>query len=136
MRPRNNVDGFSPLPISRDIMTSENSMEAHDNADVYHELDYAGVRFRRIRDDMLNNVRANFRKFEDVFIDWNKECLQMSSSLLHQNVPTGLIEKPTLGKKIKEALEGLKEIEELGKKVNIKFGTVLKELSTKSGSNY
>ncbi|KAJ7378998.1 hypothetical protein OS493_018792 [Desmophyllum pertusum] len=99
-------------------------------------LDYAGVRFRRIRDDMLNNVRANFRKFEDVFIDWNKECLQMSSSFLRQKVPTGLIEKPTLGKKIKEALEGLKEIEELGKKVNIKFGTVLKELSTKSGSNY
>lgn len=134
MRPRDNADGFSPLPISRDIMTSENSMEAHDNADVYHELDYAGVRFRRIR--IRNNVRANFRKFEDVFIDWNKECLQMSSSLLHQKVPTGLIEKPTLGKKIKEALEGLKEIEELGKKVNIKFGTVLKELSTKSGSNY
>lgn len=122
-------------------MTSKNPMEISsteqpESADVFHELEYAGARFRRIRDDMLDNVRMNFRRLEDVFNDWNKECLQMSSSFLHQKTPNGAREKPALGKKIKETLAGLIEIEELGRQINKKFGTVLKELATRNGGNY
>lgn len=122
-------------------MTSKNPMEISsteqpESADVFHELEYAGARFRRIRDDMLDNVRMNFRRLEDVFNDWNKECLQMSSSFLHQKTPNGASEKPALGKKIKETLAGLIEIEELGRQINKKFGTVLKELATRNGGNY
>jgi len=108
----------------------------HDSTDVCQKLDYAGARFRRVRDDMLDNLRANFRRFEEVCSDWNKECLQMSGSLVQNNIPEGEIKKPALGKKINEAIEGLKEIEELGNKVNQKFGMVLKGLTKKHGCNY
>lgn len=129
MRPRDNVE-WLPILASGDILPSKNSKETtstegHENTDVYGELEYAGAKFRRIRDDMLDNLRTNFRRLEDVFNDWNKQCLQMSSSSVHHKVPKGVNEKPALLKKIKEALEGLREIEELGRKVNQKFGRVL-----------
>ncbi|KAL9984286.1 hypothetical protein ACROYT_G006561 [Oculina patagonica] len=140
MRPRDNTEWLL-LPVSGDSMTSNNPMkisstEEHESADVFHELEYAGARFRRIRDDMLDNARMNFRRLEDVLNGWNKECLQMSSSFLHHKMPKGVSEKPALGKKIKEALAGLKEIEEHGRQINQKFGTVLKELATRNGGNY
>ena len=141
MRARDNVSG-SVLPIFRDLMTSKSSTGTDSTAEtekagVYHDLDYAGVRFRRVRDDMLDNLRTNFRRFEDVFNGWNKECMQMSSSFLYQKVPKGTSENwPALGKKIKETLEGLQEVEELGKQLNIKFGVALKKITTKSGSKF
>lgn len=140
MRPRDNAD-WVPSPVSTYIALSKNSTDTiseveHDSTDVYHKLDYAGAKFRRVRDDMLENLRANFRRFEEVCSDWNKECLQMSASLVQNNIPEGRIKKPALGKKINEAIEGLKEIEELGNKVNQKFGMVLKELTKKHGCNY
>ena len=141
MRPRDNAD-WLPSPVATCILPSKNSTDIgskveHDNTDdVFHKLDYAGARFRRVRNDMLDNLRANFRRFEDVFNDWNKECLQMSGSFLQNKVPEGGTKKPALGKKINEAIEGLKEIEELGKKVNQKFGTVLRELTKRHESNY
>lgn len=140
MRPRDNAD-WIPSPVSTYIALSKNSTDTiseveHDSTDVYHKLDYSGARFRRVRDDMLDNLRANFRRFEEVCSDWNKECLQMSGSLVQNNIPEGGIKKPALGKKINEAIEGLKEIEELGNKVNQKFGMVLKELTKKHGCNY
>ena len=140
MRPRDNVE-WLPILASTDILPWKNSNEAsstegHGNTDVYGELEYAGARFRRIRDDMLDNLRTNFRRLEDVFNDWNKQCLQMSSSFVRHKVSTGVSEQPALIKKIKDALEGLKEIEELGRKVNQKFGTVLNELTTCTESSY
>ena len=140
MRPRDNTNGV-PSPASTYIIPSKNSTdisskEEHENTDVFQKLDYAGARFRRVRDDMLDNFRANFRRFEDVFNDWNKECLQMSGWFFNNNVTDGGTEKLALGKKINEAIEGLKEIEELGKKVNHKFSTVLKELTKRHGSNH
>ena len=122
-------------------MTSKNSMEIsskkeHQKTDIYHELDYAGARFRQIRDDMLDNCRMNFRRLEDVFNDWNKEYLQLNSSFQKHKYPKGATEIPALEQKIKQALEGLREIEELGQRVNQKFGTVLKELSTRNGWSY
>ena len=140
MRPRDNAD-WIPSPVSTYIALSKNSTDTiseveHDSTDVYLKLDYAGAKFRRVRDDMLDNLRANFRRFEEVCSDWNKECLQMSGSLVQNNIPEGGIKKPALGKKINEAIEGLKEIEELGNKVNQKFGMVLKELTKKHGCNY
>lgn len=138
MRPGDNAD-WVPSPVSTYIIPSKNSTEIastveRENTDVCHKLDYAGARFRRVRDDMVDNLRVNFRRLEDVFNDWNKECLQMNSWFLHNKVPEGVTIKPALGKKINEALEGLKEIEELGEKVNNKFGTVLKELTKRHGS--
>lgn len=140
MRSRDNAD-WVPSPVSTYIMPSKNSTEKasekeYDNTDVYHKLDYAGARFRRARVDMLDSLRANFRRFEDFFNDWNKECLQMSGSFLQNKVPEDGTKKAALGKKINEAIEGLKEIEELGKKVNHKFGTVLNELTKRQGSNH
>ena len=140
MRPLDNAD-WVPWPVSTYIIPSKNSTTIaskveHDNTDVYQKLDYAGARFRRVRDDMQENLRANFRRFEDVFNDWNKECLQLSGSFVQNKVPEGGNKNPSLGKKINEAIEGLKEIEELGKKVNHKFGTVLKELTKRHGSSY
>ena len=141
MRARDNVSG-SLLPIFSDVMTSKSSTGSDstaqtEKAGVYHDLDYAGARFRRVRDDMLDNLRTNFRRFEDVFNDWNKECMQISSSFLHQKVPKGTSENwPALRKKIQETFEGLQEVQELGKQLNIKFGVVLKKITTKSGSKY
>ena len=127
MRARDNVSG-SVLPIFRDVMTSKSSTGTDSTAEteksgVYHDLDYAGDRFRRVRDDMLDNLRTNFRRFEDVFNDWNKECMQMSSSFLHQKVSKGTSENwPALRKKIKETLEGLQEVQELGQQLNNNSG--------------
>ena len=139
MRPRDNAD-WGPSPVSSYIIPSQNLTEnaskaQYDNTDVYRKLDYAGARFRRVRDDMLDNLRANFRRYEDIVNDWNKECLQMSGLCLPNKVPEGGTTKPAIGKKINEAIEGLKEIEELGKKINHKFGTVLKELTKGHDSN-
>lgn len=139
MHPRDNTD-WVPSPASTYIIPSKNSTDIaskveHENTDAFQKLDYAGARFRRVRDDMLDNLRGNFRRFEDVFNDWNKEFLQMSGSFLQTKVPDGGTKKPALGKKINEAIEGLKEIEELGKKVNQKFSTVLKELTKRHENN-
>ena len=133
MRRRDNAD-WAPSPVSSYNIPSQNLTEKtstaqYDNKDVYQKLDYAGARFRRVRDDMLDNLRANFRRFEDVVNDWNKEYLQLSASCLQNKVPEGETRRVTLGKKINEAIEGLKELEELGKKENQKFDTVLKELT-------
>ena len=136
MHPRDNTD-WVPSPASTYVIPSKNSTATaskveHENTDAFQKLDYAGARFRRVRDDMLDNLRANFRRFEDVFNDWNKEFLQMSGSFLQNKVPDGGTKKSALGKKINEAIEGLKEIEELGKKANHKFSTVLRDLTKKT----
>ena len=100
------------------------------------ELDYAGTRFRRIRDDILDNFKANFRRLEDIFNDWNKECLDLSNSIIRVNVAQAKRSKPSLQRKMKEALGGLREIEDLGKTVNSKLGKVVSELTIKSASSY
>ena len=136
MHPRDNTD-WVPSPASTYIIPSKNSTDIaskveHENTDAFQKLDYAGARFRRVRDDMLDNLRANFGRFEDVFNDWNIEFLQISGSFLQNKVPDGGTKKSALGKKINEAIEGLKEIEELGKKANHKFSTVLRDLTKKT----
>lgn len=103
---------------------------------LYRDLDYAGARFRRTRDDFLDSFRVDFRRLEDVFNDWNKEYLELSYLVLHKNDARAKRSIVTLQKKIKEALEGLKEIEEIGKKASTNFGTVLSELAMKSESRY
>ena len=100
------------------------------------ELDYASTRFRRIRDDILDSFKAYFRRLEDVFNDCNKECLDLSNSIIHKNVARAKRSKPVLQRKMKEALGGLKEIEDLGKTVNSKLGKVVSELTIKSASSY
>ena len=145
MRPCDNISGFL-LPISIDglssnIITSSDSEDTNqasstqdvDVTDVCRDLEYAGVRFRRIRDDILENFRKNFRRMEDVLSEWNKECLEMSHS---KKSATAKGSKSALCKNIKEALDGLREIEVLGKTASLKFGKVLNELTMKSGSSY
>lgn len=61
---------------------------------------------------MLDNVRMNFRRIEDVFNGWNKECM-----LMNDLFEKGLV----FWRKIKEILEGLKEVDEFGKNFNRKF---------------
>ena len=148
MRPRDITDCFHlPIPlsgISRDIITSNDSKDIHQTSSpvdgdfkgLYRDLDYAGARFRRTRDHFLDNFRVNFRRLEDAFNDWNNECLELSYLVLHSNDTKAKRSKVALQKKIKDALEGLKEIEEIGKKANTKFRTVVSELTMKSGSRY
>ncbi|PFX18291.1 Short transient receptor potential channel 4 [Stylophora pistillata] len=116
--------GVSRLTMSEmwDRMTSTSSpgtvsTQENEKAAVGHDLEYAETRFRQVRDDMLANLRMNFRRIEDVFSQWNKECMLMNDS-----VQMG----PALRKKIKETLEGFQEVEELGKQLDRKFGQFLK----------
>ena len=101
-------DYQTSLPVERNI------------TEVYRDLEYAGARFRRIRDDIFDNFKVNFRRLEDAFTDWNKECFEMCKNDLKAKHS-----KPILSRKIKEVLEGLKEIEELGKKAERKFGAIM-----------
>ena len=120
---------------SKDVQQTSSALEL-DITDVCRELDYAGTRFRRIRDDILDNFKANFRRLEDIFNDWNKECLDLSNSIIRKNVAQAKRSKPSLQRKMKEALGGLREIEDLGKTVNSKLGKVVSELTIKSASSY
>ena len=74
-----------------------------DARDVYRELQYASARFRRIRDD---NLKVNFRRLEDVFNNWNKECFEM-----RENDLKAKYSNPILRKKIEKFLDGLREID-------------------------
>lgn len=60
----------------------------------------------------------------------------MSGLFFQNKVLDGGIKKIVFGKKINEVIEGFKEIEEFGKKVNYKFSIVLKELIKRYESNY
>jgi len=116
MRPCDNTSGFL-LPISTDGLPSNitssdledtnqaSSTQDVDVTDVCRDLEYAGVRFRRIRDDILENFRVNFRRMEDVLSEWNKECLETSHSM---KSATAKGSKSALRKNIKEALDGLR----------------------------
>ena len=128
MRHRDNIDGIPYLPANEvtnnNNITSFDSKFGHqtsstagsDARDVYWELQYASARFRRIRDDILDNLKINFRRLEDVFNDWNK---------MRENDLKAKYSNPILRKKIKKFLDGLKEIEELGRKANIKLSTIV-----------
>ena len=117
MRHRDNIDGIPYLPANEvtnnNNITSFDSKFGHQTSStagsdvrvVYRELQYASARFRRIRDDILDNLKLNFRQFED---DLKAKC---SNSILRR--------------KIKEFLDGLREIEELGRKANIKLSTIV-----------
>lgn len=132
MRHRDNIDDIPYLPASEvknsNNITSFDSKFGHqtsstaggDARDVYRELQYASARFRRIRDDILDNLKMNFRRLEDVFNNWNKECFEM-----RENDLKAKYSNPILRKKIKKLLDGLKEIEELGRKANIKLSTIV-----------
>ena len=132
MRHRDNIDGIPYLPANEvtnnNNITSFDSKFGHqtsstagsDARDVYRELQYASARFRRIRDDILDNLKINFRRLEDVFNDWNKECFEM-----RENDLKAKYNNPILRKKIKKFLDGLREIEELGRKANIKLSTIV-----------
>ena len=132
MRHRDNIDGIPYLPANEvtnnNNITSFDSKFGHqtsstagsDARDVYRELKYASARFRRIRDDILDNLKMNFRRLEDVFNDWNKECFEM-----RENDLKAKYSNPILRKKIKKFLDGLREIEELGRKANIKLSTIV-----------
>ena len=120
MRPGGGVSRLT-MPVMWDRMTSTSShgivsRQENEKAAVFHDLEYAETKFRRVRDDMLDNVRMNFRRIEDVFNGWNKECMLMNDSSEKE---------PALRRKIKETLEGLKEVDELGKHLNRKFDQVL-----------
>ena len=132
MRHRDNIDGIPFLPANEvtnnNNITSFDSKFGHqtsstagsDARDVYRELQYASARFRRIRDDVLDNLKMNFRRLEDVFNDWNKECFEMRENDLKAKYGN-----PILRKKIKKFLDSLKEIEELGRKANTKLSTIV-----------
>ena len=132
MRHRDNIDGIPYLPANEvtnnNNITSFDSKFGHQTSStagsdvrvVYWELQFASARFRRIRDDILDNLKMNFRRLEDVFNDWNKECVEM-----RENDLKAKYSNPILRKKIKKFLDGLKEIEELGRKANIKLSTVV-----------
>ena len=132
MRHRDNIDGIPYLPANEvtnnNNITSFDSKFGHQTSStagsdvrvVYRELQYASARFRRIRDDILDNLKINFRRLEDVFNDWNKKCFEM-----RENDLKAKYSNPILRKKIKKFLDGLKEIEELGRKANIKLSTIV-----------
>ena len=132
MRHRDNIDGIPYLPANE--ITNNNNITSFDSkfghqtsltagSDVrvvYWELLYASARFRRIRDDILDNLKMNFRRLEDIFNDWNKECFEMRENDLKAKCSNSIRRR-----KIKESLDGLREIEELGRKANIKLSTIV-----------
>lgn len=132
MRHRDNIDGIPYLPAkevtnSKDITPFDSkfghqtsSTAGSDVRAVYRELQYASARFRRVRDDILDNLKINFRRLEDVFNDWNKECFEMRENDLKAKYSNSILRR-----KIKEFLDGLREIEELGRKANIKLSTII-----------
>lgn len=103
-----------------------------DITDVCRDLEYAGTRFRRIRDDILDNFKVNFRRLEDVLNDCNKQCLDLSNCILQKRAAQVKRSKQVLQRKIKDALDGLTEIEEFGRTANSKFAKMLSELTLKS----
>ena len=132
MRHRDNIDGIPYLPANE--VTSNNNITSFDSKfvhqtlstagsdirAVYRELQYASARFRRIRDGILDNFKMNFRRLEDVFNDWNKECFEMRENDLKAKYSNSILRR-----KIKEFLDGFREIEELGRKANIKLSTIV-----------
>ena len=132
MRHRDNIDGTPYLlaneATNNNNITSFESKFGHQTSStagsdvrvVYRELQYANARFRRIRDDILDNLKMNFRRLEDVFNDWNKEYFEM-----RENDLKAKYSNPILRKKIKKFLDGLREIEELGSKANMKLSTIV-----------
>ena len=132
MRHRDNIDGIPYLPANEvtnnNNITSFDSKFGHQTSStagsdirvVYRELQYASARFRRIRDDILDNLKMNFRRLEDVFNDWNKECFEMRENDLKAKYSNSILRK-----NIKKFLDGLKEIEELGRKANKKLSTIV-----------
>ena len=130
MRHRDNIDSIPYLPANEvtnnNNITSFDSKFGHQTSStagsdvrfVYWELQYASARFRRIRDDILDNLKINFRRLEDVFNDW--KCLEM-----RENDLKAKYSNPILRKKIKKFLDGLREIEELARKANIKLSTIV-----------
>ena len=132
MRHRDNIDGIPYLPANEvtnnNNITSFDSKFGHQTSStagsdvrvVYRELQYASARFRRIRDDILDNLKINFRRLEDVFNDWNKECFEMRENDLKAKCSNSMLRR-----KIKESLDGLREIEELARKANIKLSTIV-----------
>ena len=132
MRHRDNIDGIPYLPANEvtnnNNITSFDSKFGHQTSStagsdvrvVYWELQYASARFRRIRDDILDNLKINFRRLEDIFNDWNKECFKMRENDLKAKRSNSILRR-----KIKESLDGLREIEELARKANIKLSTIV-----------
>ena len=132
MRHRDNIDGIPYLPANEvtnnNNITSFDSKFGHQTSStagsdvrvVYWELQYASARFRRIRDDILDNLKINFRRWEDIFNDWNKECFKMRENDLKAKRSNSILRR-----KIKESLDGLREIEELARKANIKLSTIV-----------
>ena len=132
MRHRDNIDGIPYLPANEvtnnNNITSFDSKFGHQTSStagsdvrvVYRELQYASARFRRIRDDILDNLKMNFRRLEDVFNDWNKECFEMRENDLKTKYSNSILRT-----KIKEFLDGLREIEELGRKAYMKLSTIV-----------
>ena len=88
MRHRDNIDGIPYLPANE--VTNNNNITSFDSKfghqtlstaggdvrAVYWELQFASARFRRIRDDILDKLKMNFRRLEEIFNDWNKECFK------------------------------------------------------------
>ena len=132
MRHRDNIDGIPYLPANEvtnnNNITSFDSKFGHQTSStagsdvrvVYRELQYASARFRRIRDDILDNLKINFRRLEDIFNDWNKKCFKMRENDLKAKCSNSILRR-----KIKESLDGLREIEELARKANIKLSTIV-----------
>ena len=130
MRHRDNINGIPYLPANEvtnnNNITSFDSKFGHQTSStagsdvrvVYWELQFASARFRRIRDDILDNLKMNFRRLEEIFNDWNKECFEMRENDLKCS-------NSMLRRKIKESLDGLREIEELARKANIKLSTIV-----------
>ena len=77
MRYRDNIDVIPYLPASEltnnNNITSFDSKFGHQTSStagsdvrvVYRELQYASARFRRIREDILDNLKINLRRFEE-----------------------------------------------------------------------
>ena len=105
MRHRDNIDGIPYLPANEvtnnNNITSFDSKFGHQTSStagsdvrvVYRELQYASARFRRIRDDILDNLKMNFRRLEDVFNDWNKECFEMRENDLKAKCSTSILRR-------------------------------------------
>ena len=105
MRHRDNIDGIPYLPANEvtnnNNITSFDSKFGHQTSStagsdvrvVYRELQYASARFRRIRDDILDNLKINFRRLEDIFNDWNKECFKMRDNDLKAKCSTSILRR-------------------------------------------
>ena len=61
--------------------------------EVYWELQYASASFRRTRGDILDNLKINFKRLEDVFNDWNKECFEMRENDLKAKYSNPILRK-------------------------------------------